>query len=71
MKFWKGRMVVVRFDPGGICPNFAARKYNNTIHKVTRAKRYGAHSFYELDGAVSDAGVPYTFSDEDLEVFNG
>lgn len=67
----KGKYVAVRFDPNSQIPNLAAKKYNNTIHKISRMKSFGAHGkLFELDGAVSEGGIHYSFQADDLEEVN-
>lgn len=62
-----GTLVEVRFDRGDRIPNIGAKKYDGTRHVVSVKKSYGpAGSLFELDGAVSDKGVPYTFMASDL-----
>lgn len=64
-----GRMVAAHFDPGDRIPNLGAKKYDGTVHRIVKETIYGAYgTMYELDGAVSDQGVPYTFTKDELEV---
>jgi hypothetical protein len=67
-KYECGKQVVVRFDPRNRIPNIGARKYDGTIHRISYEKNYGAYgTMYELEGCVSDQGVPYTFTKDELE----
>lgn len=64
-----GPKVAVHFDARKKPQNIGAEKYNGTIHKVNKKKNYGAYgNLYELEGCVSDKGVPYTFTADELEV---
>lgn len=68
-KYECGEWVTVRFDPGDRIPNIGAKKYDGTIHRIVKEVNYGAYgTMYELEGAVSDQGVPYTFTKDELEV---
>ena len=68
-KLGKGCMVAVHFDPGDRIPNLGAKKYDGTVHRIVKETAYGTYgSMFELDGAVSDQGVPYTFTADELEV---
>ena len=68
-KFEFGKLVAVHFDPGDRIPNIGARKYDGTVHRIVKETAYGTYgSMFELDGCVSDQGVPYTFTADELEV---
>lgn len=63
-----GSVVAVRFDHRRRPVNFGARIYDGTTFRVSKRKDFGASGVYfELDGAVSDEGVPFTFIADDLE----
>lgn len=64
-----GPMVAVHFDARKKPQNIGAMKYNGTIHRISKEKNYGAPGkTFELEGCVSDKGVPYTFTADELEV---
>jgi hypothetical protein len=68
-KFEVGGLAKVVFDPGDSIPNLGAKKYDGTIHRIIREVRYGTYgAMFELEGCVSDQGVPYTFTKDELEV---
>lgn len=62
-----GTLVEVVFDPLDKLPNHAAKKYNGTRHRIASRKDCGAFGIqFTLEGCVSDKGVPYVFSKNDL-----
>lgn len=62
-----GTYVIVRYDPTAQVRNEIAHRYNGAEGKVTRARNWGAHgAYYEIEGIVSQLGVPYTFVESDL-----
>lgn len=64
-----GTLVKVVYDPDEKVPNIAAKKYEGTVHSISKRYDYGAYGvLLELDGAVSDKGVPYVFGVNDLEI---
>lgn len=63
-----GVWVAVHFQEDKI-PNIGAQKYDGTIHMISKRKDYGSYGrLFELEGCVSDKGVPYTFTADELEV---
>lgn len=63
-----GTLVEVCFDKRRNPINAGARKYDGWTFRVSKAKGFGASgSYYELDGAVTGAGVPYSFMANDLK----
>lgn len=62
-----GTYVIVRYDPTAQVRNEVAHRFNGAEGKVTRARNWGAHgAYYELEGIVSQMGVPYSFVESDL-----
>ena len=62
-----GTYVFIRYDPHSHTPNEIAKRYDGSESVVTRVKNYGAHgTYYELEGIVSQMGVPYSFAESDL-----
>jgi hypothetical protein len=49
-------------------PNPAAAEYNGTIHKISSRKSCGTHGYmYTLERVESEKGVPYWFTEHDLQ----
>lgn len=64
-----GSLVTVRFNPDDKIPNLGAKKYDGAETTVTKRVNRGSYGIMlELDGCVSDAGVPYTFMIDDVEL---
>lgn len=64
-----GTLVEVYYDPSDRLPNIAAKKFNGTKHRIVRRIDYGSYgTLLELDGAVSDKGMPYVFTVNDLKI---
>ena len=62
-----GTNVRVRFIEDDKIPNIGAKKYNKCETWISKKTEFGAHGvMYELDGCVSDLGVPYTFTADEL-----
>lgn len=64
-----GSAVVVRYDSDSKIPNIGAKKYDGaetTVVKRTDCGSYGI--MLELDGCISDKGIPYTFMLDDIEL---
>lgn len=62
-----GTFVIIRYDPHSHTPNEIAKRYDGSESVVTRVKNYGARgTYYELEGIVSQMGVPYVFAESDL-----
>ena len=63
-----GTLVEVRFDARRKPINTGAKAYDGQTFRVSKAKGFGASgSYYELDGAVTGAGVPYSFMAVDFK----
>ena len=62
----KGSVVTIALMPGDIAVTPGMLNYDETsapISKIYRSKTGTAYG-YELEGVVSDFGVPYTFTNE-------
>ncbi len=67
--FELGQLVTVRFNSREKIPNIGAKKYDGTCHRIASKTNYLTYPpLYELEGCVSDQGVPYTFLEGDFEV---
>lgn len=64
----KGTKVVVRYNPITSATNVAARKYDGTIHRVSKVVALPLGKYYELEGVTGPNGVPYGFCRDELEV---
>ena len=64
----KGTMVVVRYNPLMAATNVAARKYDGTIHRVSRVVETRLGPYYELEGVTGKNEAPYAFTRGDLEI---
>ena len=63
-----GVRVVVTYDPMTQIPNRAAAEYNGTIHRIDGRKSCGTHGYmYTLERVESEKGVPYWFTEHDLQ----
>lgn len=64
-----GSLVAVRFIEDEKIINIGAKKYKGCVTTVVKKRELGAYgTMYELDGCVSDLGVPFTFTDDYLEL---
>ena len=62
-----GTFVIIKYDPNSHTPNEIAKRYDGSESVVTRVKNYGARgTYYELEGIVSQMGIPYSFVESDL-----
>ena len=62
-----GAMVRVYFDSSEKVPNIAAKKFDGMVTRINRRFDYGAYGvLFELEDAVSDKGMPYVFTTNDL-----
>ena len=62
----KGDAVLLTLDhstdpvnSGSLCITQAMRKYRDRQFKVSKVCRFGYEVYYELEGLVTEAGVPY------------
>jgi len=61
----EGMWVKVKIKEDDACYNML-KKYNGKLMKVIKAKKIKSEYYYELDGAVSPKGLPYSFSEDML-----
>lgn len=65
----KGTWVAVHYDPMmSQRPSYIAQRYNRTIHRVSKVVNYGGWgTYFELENVVSEKGVPYGFTIDEIE----
>lgn len=65
---YEGAFVTIRIPPYNQMPD-GMKRYDNTIHRVSRVRDYGAWGkTYELEDVVGRNGVPYTWTKDELRL---
>jgi len=64
----EGALVRIHFSPYSPTVTRWVKKYDGTIHRVSKVVAYKIGAYYQLEGVVGKNNVPFSFTRSELEL---